>query len=140
MAILSQPAFGPRTALGYITGGLLLDVWTAVYYFVFLGGNIISNTTRFWLLGLFLTGLVFIFLGAFLGPIGRAARKAELPPDEAIQAEANIQATAAANPPPVVQPNAAVPPVGTVAPAVPANGVVPNAPPIQPVQPVVPRA
>jgi hypothetical protein len=119
MAILSHPAFGPRTALMYVTGGLLLDVWTAVYYFAFVSGPV-SNMTWFWLIGLFLTGLVFIALGLLLGPLGRAARQAELPPAEAIQAEAAIQQTAAANPPAVVTPNAAA--------AVPANAAMPAQP------------
>jgi len=121
MPILSHPAFGPRTALGYITGGLMLDVWTAVYYFAYVRpAGPVSNTTWFWLIGLFLTGLVFIGLGSFLGPIGRAARQAELPPPEAIQAEAAIQQTAAANPPAVAATGVA----GTTA-ATPANPAVP---------------
>ena len=33
MPILTQPAFGPRTSLAYITVGTLMDVWTAVWYF-----------------------------------------------------------------------------------------------------------
>lgn len=103
MAILSNPAFGPRTALAYITGGLLLDVWTAVYYFAFVvGQETMTNTSWFWLLGLGMTGLVLIALGVFLGPIGRMARQSELPPDEALRAEAAIQQTAAAHPNPVV--------------------------------------
>ena len=103
MAILSNPAFGPRTAIGYITGGLLLVVWTVVYYFAFVRPEgAISNMTWFWLIGLAMTGVVLILLGAFLGPIGRMARQSELPPAEAIQAEAAIQQTAAAHPAPVV--------------------------------------
>lgn len=96
MAILSNPAFGARTSLAYITGGLLLDVWTIVYYFAFVRGQeVISNTAWFWLLGLGMTGLVLIAIGVFLGPIGRMARQAELPPDEALRAESAIQQTAA---------------------------------------------
>jgi len=103
MAILSSPAFGPRTAIGYITGGLLLNVWTVIYYFAYVRPEgAVTNNTWFWLLGLFVTGLVFVFLGVFLGPIGRMARKAELPPEEAMQAEEAVQKTAAANPNPAV--------------------------------------
>lgn len=130
MAILSHPAFGPRTALMYVTGGLLLDVWTAVYFFAFVRpAGPVSNMTWFWLFGLFLTGAVFIALGLLLGPLGRAARQAELPPAEAIQAEAAIQQTAAANPPAVVTPNAVA--------AVPANAAMPSQPTPAP-QPGVP--
>src|SRR4051794_36961727 len=102
MAILSQPAFGPRTALIYITAGTLLDVWTIVWYLAFERGATISNLTWFWLVGLFLTGLTLIMIGSLLGPIGQAARKAELPPEEAVKAEAQIQETAAGTPHPVV--------------------------------------
>ena len=82
MPLLSNPAFGPRTALVYITVGALLDIWTIVYYVWFAGddqGNV-SRTTWFWLSGLFLTGLIFMLIGFYLGRIGRVAQKAELPP------------------------------------------------------------
>ena len=35
MPLLSKPAFGPRTAIIYITIGSLIDVWTAVWYFTY---------------------------------------------------------------------------------------------------------
>ena len=104
MPLLSQPAFGPRTAIIYITIGSLIDVWTAVWYFTFARddhGNI-SRNTWFWLAGLFLTGLTLIVIGILLGEIGRSARKAEMPPPEAQDQEASIQQTAAAVPNPVV--------------------------------------
>ena len=133
MALLTHPAFGPRTALTYITVGALLDAWTAVWYFWFARdqeGNI-SRNTWFWLSGLFLTGLILLLIGFYLGRIGRAARKAEMPPSEATPAEAQIQQTAAAVQQPilpgVVQPGM-TPVTGTmpvVTPAAPA----PMAPP-----------
>lgn len=102
MPILTHPAFGPRTAIIYITAGAMIDVWTIVWYWAFGRGEVLSDNTRFWLWGFFLTGLTLIIIGAFLGRIGRAARKVEMPPSEAINAEASIQATAAANPTPVI--------------------------------------
>ncbi|HJZ89504.1 MAG TPA: hypothetical protein VKE40_01440 [Gemmataceae bacterium] len=104
MPILSNPAFGPRTAIAYITVGALLDVWTGVWYFTFARdqqGNL-SQQTWFWLWGLFLTGLTLIVIGLLLGSIGRSARKAELPPAEAEAQEAAIQQTAAATPHPIM--------------------------------------
>lgn len=112
MPLLSKPAFGPRTAIIYITVGALIDVWTGVWYMTYArdnSGNITRNTW-FWLAGLFLTGLTLIVIGFFLGRIGRAARKAELPPKEAQSDEAAIQQTAAAVPHPVI--GGAVPGVG----------------------------
>lgn len=124
MPLLSQPSFGPRTAIMYITAGSLLDVWTAVWYFTFArneSGYITSNTW-FWLAGLFLSGVTFITIGILLGHIGRSARKAELPPKEVQAQETAIQETAAAHPQPVVA-NAAIPGVGTATAAtVPAMG------------------
>jgi hypothetical protein len=103
MGMLSNPAFGPRVALIYVTIGALIDVWTLVYYFTVARDRELNNVTWFWLSGLFLTGLTLVVLGLVLGPLGRAARKAELPPSEATPSEAAIQARAAATPHPVVQ-------------------------------------
>lgn len=134
MPVLSHPAFGPRTALAYVTGGTLLCVWTLVWYFT--RDFDLTRSQWFWVAGLFLSGLTFVFLGLILGPLGRAARQAELPPPDALAAEAAIQQTAAANPPAVVTAPAA--PGGAVAlPAVPgaavANPAVPVAPaPVRP--------
>src|SRR5262249_55512789 len=102
MPMLSQPAFGPRVALAYVTGGLLLCLWVLVWYFT--RDYELNRSQWFWLAGLFLTGATFVFLGLVLGPLGRAARKAELPPADAVNAEAAIQQTAAANPPAIIAP------------------------------------
>ena len=96
MPILTQPAFGPRTALAYVTGGAILDVWTLVWYFT--RDHELTRSEWFWVAGFFLSGLTFMFLGLVLGPLGRAARQAEMPPHDAMQAEAAIQQTAAAHP------------------------------------------
>jgi hypothetical protein len=116
MPMLSQPSFGPRTALIYVTTGALIDVWTGAWYFSFRNATApLSNTATFWLCGLFLTGMTLILLGVMLGPLGRSARKVELPPVESTEAEAQIQKAAAATPRPVVSsaPSAG-PPVVTV--------------------------
>jgi len=135
MPLLSKPSFGPRTALIYITVGALLDVWTVVWYFWFARDQTgtVSSNTWFWLTGLFLTGLVFMVIGFYLGRIGRAARKAELPPAEAQPQEAAIQQTAAATHPVVTAavPGQAVPMTGTTMPGTPVLPA-PAAPPAQP--------
>ncbi|QEG28282.1 hypothetical protein GobsT_30580 [Gemmata obscuriglobus] len=122
MPILSHPAFGPKTALGYVTGGALLCVWTLVWYFTRGQDRSLDHTDWFWLAGLFLTGITFVFLGLILGPLGRVARQAELPPSAALSAEAAIQQTAAAHAP-------------AVAPSVPAVPVTPQQVPVTPVAP-----
>jgi hypothetical protein len=120
MSMLSNPAFGPRLAVAYVTIGALIDVWTAVWYLAFAqsgtSGAGLSNNAWFWVTGFFLTGLTLIALGLLIGPLGQFARKSELPPAEAKQPEAQIQATAAATPNPVVPEQAGVP-VNTVNPA-----------------------
>lgn len=137
MPLLSHPSFGPRTALVYITLGALLDAWTAVWYFWFARdqeGNI-SRNTWFWLSGLFLTGLILMLIGFYLGRIGRAARKAEMPPPEVQHEEAAIQQTAAAVPHPVtpgVMPAAGVPGAGPMPGVMAAGGGVGVAPPVTP--------
>ncbi|MBO0699700.1 MAG: hypothetical protein J2P46_14990 [Zavarzinella sp.] len=150
MPLLSKPAFGPRTAIVYITTGALTCVWTGVWYFSFArdASGQISRNTEFWLWGLFLTGITLLVIGFFLGHIGRSARRAELPPPEAEHQEAQIQETAAAVPHPTVP--GAVPGVGVPA-AAPMAGVMPgmiaaggvpgaNAQPAQPSTQFVPGA
>src|SRR5688572_20417408 len=112
MPILTQPAFGPKVALAYVTVGALIDVWTGVWYFT--RDYELTRTQQFWVIGLALTGFTFITLGLFLGPLGRSARRAELPPADETQAEAAIQQTAAA---------AGVPPGATAMPVAPVGGV-----------------
>ena len=117
MPILSQPSFGPRTALAYVTGGALIDVWTLVWYFT--RDEALSSTTQFWVIGLGLTGLTLVTLGLLLGRLGRAARQSELPPVDAMKAEAMIQQTAAAHPAAVVT-TGAVPAAAFPSPSAPA--------------------
>jgi hypothetical protein len=122
MPILTQPAFGPKVALAYVTAGMLIDVWSLVWYFT--RDYELSRTQQFWLIGLVLTGLTFIVLGLLLGPLGRQARRAELPPPEETRAEAAIQHTAAAN-----QHTAANAAAAPVVPAAPVMQAAPQAPP-----------
>lgn len=129
MPRLTQPTFGPRTALVYVTVGALIGVWTIVWYFT--RDYELTRSQLFWVIGLALTGLTFVALGLLLGPLERSARRAELPPPEVIQAEAAIQQAAAANTAvPVVPVTAA--PVAT--PPVAANPA-PPAPPGTAVEP-----
>ena len=117
MSLLSKPSFGPRVALIYVTLGSLVALWTGVYWwFKAYGVEGTSENTKFWLIGFFLTGLILIFIGLIIGPLGQSARRAELPPSEAMHKEQAVQQTAAA------VPNVAVP--GMVPPG--AAGVAPG--------------
>jgi hypothetical protein len=110
MPLMSKPSSAPRTALFYITIGALLVVWSTTWYFLMTPD---TNTKKFLDAGLFMTGVVLLVIGFGLGHLGRMARKAELPPQEATAAEARIDQNAAARgaapgataPPPVPSPN-----------------------------------
>lgn len=119
MPLLTQPAFGPKLSIGLILFGTLMDVWTLVWRYT-LAPDELSDNQRFWYLGFLLTGGTFLVVGLTIGQIGRAARRAELPPPEATRKEAQIQATGAANPA-----GAAMP--GGVPAGMPAAGMVPGA-------------
>lgn len=96
MPMLTKPSFGPRVALIYVTIGALLCVWTLVWYFT--REYELARSQWFWVAGIFLSGITFVVLGLILGPLGRAAREAELPPSETTKSEATIQQAAASNP------------------------------------------
>ncbi len=121
MPILTQPAFGPKAALAYITVGALINVWSGVWYMT--RDAALTGSQQFWIVGLMLTGLTLVVIGLLLGHIGRAARRAELPPPEATRAEAAIQQTAAAN----GVAGAVAPPVAP-APVAAANTTIPSTP------------
>ena len=130
MAMLSKPSFGPRTSLIYVTVGSLTIVWTAVYYFFFIMGEHEKHKTAlFWIVGLMLTGITLIAVGLLLGEIGRAARKAEMPPEEVTRDEARVQQNAAANPNPAVNQQAGMAPPAPVSPPAPASPA-PASPPV----------
>jgi hypothetical protein len=128
MPLLTQPSFGPVLSIVLILVGSLMDVWTLVWRYT-AAPETLSASHRFWYWGLLLTGLTLLIVGILIGQIGRAARKAELPPPEAQGDEATIQQTAAANP---AGAHAAAPMVGGAAqvPAMPAPAapVAPGAP------------
>ena len=66
----------------YITLGALIDVWTALYYFlIYEKAPDGSNDSRlFWIAGFFFSGLTLLIIGILVGQIGRAAGKAEVAP------------------------------------------------------------
>jgi hypothetical protein len=109
MPILTQPAFGPKLSIGFVTGGALLDVWSLVWRFT-IAETALTSMQKFWFYGFLLTGATFIGIGLLLGSIGRAARKAELPPTtDTVRAEENVQVAAAAAPPAVVMSSSGAP-------------------------------
>ena len=82
--ILSKPSSAAPTSLFYITLGALMTVWSAIWYF-YLSRNGSEHQVLYYLCtGFLVTGLVLLTIGMLIGPMGRFARKAELPPTEAM--------------------------------------------------------
>jgi hypothetical protein len=96
MSILTNPSAALSTSLIYITLGTLIDIWTIVSV-VFYRPS--TDWGLFLVIGFLVTGLALLIIGLLLGPIGRAARHAELPPAEVTPAVVQAEQTAAAHPP-----------------------------------------
>jgi len=101
----------------YITVGTLVIVWTAISLLLYPPA---SDFGHFLIIGTLVSGIAVLVIGLLLGPIGRFARHAEMPPAEVTTAVATANETAAANPPAVVPnaiPQAVIPPRGNGRPA-----------------------
>jgi hypothetical protein len=120
----------PATLI-YITVGILIDIWSLIWLAVYQPE---SRTGYFWAFGFLGTGTALLIIGLLLGRIGRAARKAELPPEEIVHAVAQLEKIAAVKqqpkqteeqksegkPPPPSKPQQAQPPPQPAPPAQPA--------------------
>jgi RsiW-degrading membrane proteinase PrsW (M82 family) len=82
--ILSKPSSSAPTSLFYITLGALLTVWSAIWYVYLNRTGSDSQGIYYLCTGFLVTGLVLLTIGMLIGPLGRLARKAELPPTEAM--------------------------------------------------------
>ena len=114
MSMLTKPSGAFPTSLIYITVGTLIVIWTTVSLILYRPA---TDWGHFLVIGTLVSGIAVLLIGVFLGPIGRAARNAELPPIEVTSAVAATEQTTAAKPP-VIVPGAI--PQGVVAPT--ANG------------------
>ena len=70
----------PGTSLAYITIGAIMAVLAGTSYFFFQGNAVLGYIRT----SFFALGIVLMVIGFTVGHIGRAARKAEVPPPEAI--------------------------------------------------------
>jgi len=78
--ILQAESRAPGTSLAYITIGAIMAVLAGTSYFFF-DGSAVFGYIRTSFLAL---GIVLMVIGFTVGHIGRAARKAEVPPPEAM--------------------------------------------------------
>ncbi len=72
-----KQATSATMAIGYITTGSLMAVWTGVYYFYHRQVNGVDAPSM-WTTGFFLTGIILVIIGFLVGQIGRSARQAEV--------------------------------------------------------------
>lgn len=79
MAILTKSSAAPGTALFYITVGSLMTIWSAVWYFAFAPESRVAIGLC---AGLFFSGIAFLVIGFGIGRIARAAKRAELTPED----------------------------------------------------------
>jgi hypothetical protein len=128
--IMSKPSRAAHMAIIYVTAGALLIVWSSVWYAWMLhqtppDASQPNKDGWFYLCyAIFFSGLTLFIIGFALGRIGRAGRRAELPPEvtttytaqPAIASQPVMQVAAPAQPMTAVQPAA---PVANVAPIAP---------------------
>ncbi len=80
--LVSRPSSLARSAFVYVTVGLLTDVWAGVWFAYLSRHQPPRDTYWYACYGLLLMGFTLFVIGLGLGRIGRAARVAELPPEE----------------------------------------------------------
>ena len=106
--ILSKPSKAAHMAIIYVTVGALLMVWSGIWYVWMINNQSADqphNAYYYWCAVVFFSGLTVFIIGLALGRIGRAARRAEMPPEVSPgehTAQPAVAATAAA---PQMMPN-----------------------------------
>jgi hypothetical protein len=79
-AIAATGSRAPGTSLAYITIGAIMAVLAGTSYFFFAGNTAVGYIRTSFLI----LGIVLIAIGFTVGRIGRAARRAEVPPPQAV--------------------------------------------------------
>ncbi len=113
-----QPSPSTGIAIMYITVGILLTIWSSVwYYFLHHQDQAVSDWKYFVCYGLFFSGLALLTIGLLVGRIGREAQHADIPVGQ--MTSATVQPTNTAGQPVPPQPVAAAPAVAVPARSVP---------------------
>jgi len=77
---MRQPSPSSTLAIGYITGGVLLTIWAAVWYY-FLSNDESGEPVARWkwyvCIGLLCSGIAIAVIGVLVGRIGREAQHAD---------------------------------------------------------------
>jgi hypothetical protein len=74
-----QPSPSTSLAILYITVGVLLTIWSAVWYWFLRSREGVPDWEYFVCCGLFFSGLALGIIGVLVGRIGRAAQHADIP-------------------------------------------------------------
>jgi len=115
-----QPSPSTGIAIMYITVGVLLTIWSAVWYYFLSHRELTSSDWRYFVCaGLFFSGLALMIIGLLVGRIGREAQHADIPVGQMTSATVQPTNTAGQPVPAPAQaaPMAAVPAPVAVAPA-----------------------
>ena len=119
-----QPSPSTGIAIMYITVGVLMTIWAAVwYYFLNHREEVAYDWKYFVCIGLLLSGVSIAVIGLLVGRIGREAQHADIPVGQVTSA--TVQPTNTDGQPLPAQPLAAAQPAVAVQPAVAAQPVAP---------------
>ena len=132
MPMLSKPSSAARVAVLYVTLGTLIDVWSGVWLWYLSNHPPSHESLYYWCWCFLLTGAALVVIGLGIGQISRAARHAELPPEEVTAASAQAEIEAAARAPMIAPVNGAAP-VAPTAQLVSTPGAVAATPVVAPV-------
>lgn len=120
---IRQPSRSTQLSILYITIGVLLTIWSSVWYYFLRDNATPTDSWRYYVcVGLLLSGVALFVIGILLGRIGREAQNADVPVGHLMPATPTVAATPAAP----VAPETPVTPAAPVAQAVP--GQVPARP------------
>jgi hypothetical protein len=123
-SVMSAPASPAAVSLLYITLGTFGLIWSAAWYWYLRNHPPDSAGPWYPCYGALLTSLSILVIGLCVGQVARAARHAELPPQEATPAVLQSNQNAAARAPVAMPVNPAASAPGAAAPvAMPANPV-----------------
>jgi hypothetical protein len=105
-----------RMAVYYITVGILLVVWSVIWYAYMKKEDVTGDGIYFLCCGCLLSGIAVTVIGFIMGHVGQAARQADLPPTvSATPAVGQVQPVPGQTPGTVAVPAAIPPAAGQVA-------------------------
>lgn len=94
---IRQPSRSTQLSILYITIGVLLTIWSSVWYYFLRDIATPTDSWRYYVcVGLLLSGVALFVIGILLGRIGREAQHADVPVGHLMPAAPTVPATPAA--------------------------------------------